>query len=50
LQRIPYLGIIGDKEIQESNISIRARNGKDLGKQKVSDFLQRIKEEIDKKI
>jgi threonyl-tRNA synthetase len=50
LQKVPYLGIIGDKEIKESNISVRMRNGKDLGKLKVSDFLQKLKEEIDKKI
>jgi threonyl-tRNA synthetase len=50
LQKIPYLGIIGDREIAESNISVRLRDGKDLGVIKISDFLQRLKEEIDKKI
>lgn len=50
LQKVPYLGIIGDKEIENSNISIRMRNGKDLGQVKISDFLQKLKEEIDKKI
>ncbi len=50
LQKIPYLGIIGDKEIEASNISVRTRNGKDLGKLKIPDFLQKLKEEIDKKI
>jgi len=50
LQKVPYLGIIGDREIENSNISVRMRDGKDLGKLKVSDFLQKLKEEIDKKI
>ncbi|MCL5114091.1 MAG: threonine--tRNA ligase [Patescibacteria group bacterium] len=54
LQKVPYMGIIGDKEIQksegESIISIRTRDGQDLGQVKVSHFLQRLKEEIDKKI
>jgi threonyl-tRNA synthetase len=50
LQKIPYLGIIGDREIAESNISVRLRDGKDLGVVKISNFLQRLKEEIDKKI
>lgn len=49
LQKVPYLGIIGDKEIAESNISVRSRNGKDL-KLAISSFLQKLKEEIDKKI
>jgi threonyl-tRNA synthetase len=50
LQKVPYLGIIGDREIEDSSISVRMRDGKDLGKLKVSDFLQKLKEEIDKKI
>ena len=49
LQKIPYLGIIGDKEIAESNISVRTRDRKDL-KLKISDFLNKLKEEIDQKI
>jgi len=49
LQKVPYLGIIGDREIEESNISVRTRDGKGL-KLKISEFVQRLKEEIDKKI
>jgi threonyl-tRNA synthetase len=50
LQKVPYLGIIGDREIESGNISVRFRDGKDLGSLKISDFLQKLKEEIDKKI
>ncbi len=52
LQKVPYMGIIGDRETEGGNgkISVRTREGKDLGQQKVSQFLQRLKEEIDKKI
>jgi len=50
LQKVPYLGIIGDREIENSDISVRTQHGKDLGKLKISDFLQKLKEEIDKKI
>ncbi len=50
LQKVPYLGIIGDREIDSSSISVRMRDGKDLGTLKISDFLQKLKEEIDKKI
>ena len=55
LQKVPYLGIIGDKEISNiknkiSNISVRLRNGQDLGQMELSVFLKRLKEEIDKKI
>lgn len=50
LQKIPYLGIIGDKEIENNSVSIRTRSGEDLGKLSLSDFLTKIKEEIDKKV
>lgn len=50
LQKIPYLGIIGDKEIENKTISIRTRDGKDLGAIDLSQFLVKIKEEIDKKV
>jgi len=51
LQKVPYMGIIGDKELEKKGvISIRTRNGKDLGKVEVSKFLQKLQKEIDKKI
>ncbi len=48
-EKVPYLGIIGDREIEQSNISVWSRDGKDL-KLKISEFLNKLKEEIDKKI
>ncbi|MDP3941583.1 MAG: threonine--tRNA ligase [bacterium] len=49
LQKVPYMGIIGDKEITDEVISIRSREGEDLGKLSLSQFLQKLKEDIDKK-
>lgn len=50
LQKVPFLGIIGRKEVENNTISLRSREGKDLGALKISDFLSKIKQEIDKKI
>lgn len=50
LQKVPFMGIIGDREIANQTISVRTREGKDLGPIEVSKFLQKVKEEIDKKI
>ncbi|MDP2649308.1 MAG: threonine--tRNA ligase [bacterium] len=50
LQKVPYLGIIGDKEVENQTVSIRTREGKDLGAIKTTDFIHKIKEEIDKKL
>ncbi len=50
LQKVPYMGIIGDKEIANGAISVRTREGKDLGQLKIPEFIQRVRDEIDKKI
>ena len=50
LQKIPYLGIIGDKEIEKNSISIRALSGEDLGILELSQFLEKLKKEIEKKV
>ncbi|MFH1833209.1 MAG: threonine--tRNA ligase [Candidatus Levyibacteriota bacterium] len=50
LQKVPYMAIIGDKEIATNSVSVRTRDGKNLGAMRVSEFLQKLKEEIDKKI
>ena len=50
LQKIPYLGIIGNKEIEKETVSVRTLTGKDLGSLDLSQFLKKVKEEIDKKV
>ncbi|GIW61768.1 MAG: threonine--tRNA ligase [Patescibacteria group bacterium] len=49
LQKVPILGIIGDKEIDQNSISVRLRNGEDQGQVEISQFIQRLREDIDKK-
>ncbi|OGH11435.1 MAG: threonine--tRNA ligase [Candidatus Levybacteria bacterium RIFCSPLOWO2_01_FULL_36_13] len=50
LQKVPYLAIIGEKETEANSVSVRDREGKDLGKTSLDDFLQKLKKEIDKKV
>lgn len=50
LQKVPYLAIIGQSETDSESVSIRERSGKDLGKLELSEFVQKLKEEIDKKV
>lgn len=38
IQKIPYLLVVGDKEIETGSISVRARGGEDLGSMSVDDF------------
>ncbi len=49
LQKVPFMGIIGDKEIATGGITVRARNGEDIGQLALPGFLQKLKEDIDKK-
>lgn len=49
LQKVPYLGIIGDKEIEENAVSLRVRGGEDQVKLSLTELLQRLVNEIDKK-
>ena len=50
LQKVPFMGIIGDKEVTESKIAVRTRDGKDMGGLSTEDFLTFLKEQIDKKV
>jgi len=41
--------VIGDKEVNEGNISVRSRKDGDLGTFAIDDFISKVKEEIDTK-
>ena len=49
MQRIPFLIIIGDKEEENNEISVRTREGKDLGKMTFDKFKLIMDESISKK-
>ena len=49
MEKVSYMAIVGDKEIENQSISVRARAGKDLGSQKIEDFTSNIKVEIGEK-
>ncbi|HAM37288.1 TPA: threonine--tRNA ligase [Patescibacteria group bacterium] len=44
--KIPYIVILGDKEMETETISIRTRKTKDQGLMKVQEFIDTLKEEI----
>lgn len=46
IRKVPYLGIIGDKEVSEATLSVRRRNGEDLGSMTEEDLLGRLKEDM----
>ncbi|MFA5173486.1 MAG: threonine--tRNA ligase [Candidatus Paceibacterota bacterium] len=46
LKKIPFMAIIGDKEVEANTVSIRKYNKGDLGSNEISAFLENIKKEI----
>ncbi len=49
LQKIPYILVVGDKEIKAKAINVRRRGEKVLGSMKLDKFLKLIQEDIAKK-
>jgi threonyl-tRNA synthetase len=46
LKRIPYLLVVGDKEMEAGEIAIRSRSGEDLGKMSIEEFITMINSEV----
>lgn len=49
LQKIPYLLIIGEKEQKTDSVAVRDRKKGDLGPMKINKFVEKIKNEIERK-
>ena len=47
LQKIPYMLVIGDKEVESGGVAVRTRTREDLGFMTVEDFLDRVGSELD---
>jgi len=45
LQKLPYLVVVGDKEMETSAVSVRARGNQDLGQFGLDDLMARLKAE-----
>ncbi|MCM8800764.1 MAG: threonine--tRNA ligase [Candidatus Omnitrophica bacterium] len=50
LERIPYILILGKREYETSQISVRKRGMQDLGRMKLEELVKRIKQELQKEI
>ncbi len=48
LQKVPYMLVVGDKEIETNSVSVRSRENGDVGQVKFEEFVKQIKEEIEK--
>ncbi|NCC28828.1 MAG: threonine--tRNA ligase [Gammaproteobacteria bacterium] len=46
LQRVPYLLVVGDREVESRSVAVRDRAGRDLGILQLDAFIDRLSEEI----
>lgn len=49
IMKVPYLVIIGDKEISEKTVAVRKRTGENIGPFTIEDFIGIIKEKVNNK-
>ena len=45
MQKVPYMLVIGDKEMESEGVAVRKRSGEDLGFMEIDGFIAMIKEE-----
>ena len=47
LQKVPYMLVLGDKEVASGTASVRSRSDGDIGAMTLEDFKKKIKEEVE---
>ena len=50
LEKVPYMLVIGDKDIENGAVSVRDRKEGDLGSMPIDDFVKQITEEVASKV
>jgi len=46
LQKVPYLLVLGDREVENGTVAARDRKGQDLGTLSLADFMSRLGQEV----
>jgi threonyl-tRNA synthetase len=49
LQKVPYMLVLGDREVTEDHVAVRSRTAGDLGARSVADFIRTALDEIARK-
>ena len=47
LQKVPYMVVVGDKEMEAGTVGVRSRKDGDIGQMKIEDFINKLKIEIE---
>ncbi|HET6365334.1 MAG TPA: His/Gly/Thr/Pro-type tRNA ligase C-terminal domain-containing protein, partial [Nitrospirota bacterium] len=46
LEKVPYVLVVGDKEVQQNAVAVRERGGKDLGAMPLAEFVSAMQRTI----
>jgi len=46
LQKVPYLLVVGDREVENSTVAVRTRSGEDLGSLTIDELVAKLTEEV----
>ena len=49
MQKTPFLLVVGDKEMENDTVSVRARGGEDLGEMSMKEFMDLLRKKINSK-
>jgi threonyl-tRNA synthetase len=49
LQKVPYLLVVGDREVEQATLSVRDRKGQDLGTFRLDEFIATLSDEVDRR-
>jgi threonyl-tRNA synthetase len=50
LQKVPYMLVMGDREVAEQTVAVRSRTGGDLGARALEDFLTTARDEVGRRL
>jgi threonyl-tRNA synthetase len=46
LQKVPYMLVVGDREVENSTVAVRTRSGEDLGSLTIDELVAKLTEEV----
>ena len=49
MEKIPYMIVVGDRDMENNTVSVRLRTGEDLGAMSMTDFIAKLKTVVDSK-
>ncbi|RTE64259.1 threonine--tRNA ligase [Amphritea opalescens] len=49
IQKVPYLLVVGDKEVETGTVAVRTRTGEDLGTLSIEEFCEHLKQDVAQK-